>query len=72
MHVHLVDGTYELFRQHYGQATRHSSGPVNAATIGVLNSTLQLIADGATHNQIFIVAIKPVDIILWRGHYKEI
>lgn len=49
MKVHLIDGTYELFRQHYGQATRHSSAPPNAATIGVLNSTLQLIADGATH-----------------------
>jgi 5'-3' exonuclease len=47
--VHLVDGTYELYRQHYGQATKHATPPPFAATIGVLASTLQLIADGATH-----------------------
>ena len=49
MIVHLVDGTYELYRQHYGQATKHTTPPPFAATIGVLSSTLQLIADGATH-----------------------
>lgn len=47
--MHLVDGTYELYRQHYGQAVRSSSPSPNAATIGVLNSTFQLLADGATH-----------------------
>jgi 5'-3' exonuclease len=47
--VHLVDGTYELFRQHYGQVSRHGdAGPADAA-IGVVASTLQLVADGATH-----------------------
>lgn len=47
--VHLVDGTYELFRQHFGQAARHAdSGPL-AAAAGVVASTLQLVADGATH-----------------------
>ena len=49
MQVHLVDGTYELYRQHFGQAVRHSKPPPLSATIGVLNSTLQLLADGATH-----------------------
>lgn len=49
MIVHLVDGTYELYRQHYGQAVRSSTPSPNAATIGVLNSTFQLLADGATH-----------------------
>ncbi|MEO7398423.1 MAG: 5'-3' exonuclease H3TH domain-containing protein [Ilumatobacteraceae bacterium] len=47
--VHLVDGTYELFRQHFGQAGRHDREIPNAATIGVLTSTLQLISAGATH-----------------------
>lgn len=47
--IHLVDGTYELFRQHYGQAVRSSSPAPFAATIGVLNSTLQLLSEGATH-----------------------
>jgi 5'-3' exonuclease len=47
--VHLVDGTYELFRQHYGSASRHGSPGPTAAAAGVVASTLQLIADGATH-----------------------
>ena len=49
MKVHLVDGTYELFRQHFGQAARHEDPGPYAATIGVLSSTLQLIHEGATH-----------------------
>ena len=49
MDVHLIDGTYELFRQHYGQSARGTRNVPNAATIGVLGSTLQLIAEGATH-----------------------
>jgi 5'-3' exonuclease len=51
MKVHLVDGTYELFRQHFGSKNRggsDSTGPYEA-TIGVLSSTLQLLEDGATH-----------------------
>jgi 5'-3' exonuclease len=46
--VHLVDGTYELYRQHFGQARGGRTRP-NAATIGVLSSTVQLLEDGATH-----------------------
>ena len=49
MIVHLVDGTYELYRQHFGQAVRHRTPPKFAATKGVVTSTLQLLADGATH-----------------------
>ncbi|NNE10932.1 MAG: flap endonuclease [Ilumatobacter sp.] len=53
MKVHLVDGTYELFRQHFGSARgRRESGREAGefdATVGVLTSTLQLIEDGATH-----------------------
>ena len=48
MRVHLVDGTYELFRQHFGSARGGDAGP-RAATIGVLSSTLALFDDGATH-----------------------
>jgi len=47
--VHLIDGTYELYRQFYGQLGRHSDEHENAGVIGVLNSTLQLIDGGATH-----------------------
>ena len=49
MKVHLVDGTYELFRQHFGRAAREPDAGPYAATAGVLTSTLQLLADGATH-----------------------
>ncbi|MEY4364945.1 MAG: hypothetical protein RLZZ305_289 [Actinomycetota bacterium] len=49
MIIHLVDGTYELYRQHFGQAVRHRTPPKFAATKGVVTSTLQLLADGATH-----------------------
>ena len=49
MRVHLIDGTYELFRQHFGQVSRHGdAGPYDAA-VGVVSSTLQLVAAGATH-----------------------
>jgi 5'-3' exonuclease len=49
MKVHLVDGTYELFRQNFGRAAREPDAGPYAATAGVLSSTLQLLADGATH-----------------------
>jgi 5'-3' exonuclease len=49
MIVHLVDGTYELYRQFYGQLGRHTDEHENAGVIGVLTSTLQLIENGATH-----------------------
>jgi 5'-3' exonuclease len=47
--VHLVDGTYELFRQHFGMAVRHGDPAPNAAALGVVASTLQLVQQGATH-----------------------
>jgi 5'-3' exonuclease len=47
--VHLVDGTYELFRQHFGSARRHEKPGPYAATTGVLGSILQLLSEGATH-----------------------
>ena len=49
MRVHLVDGTYELFRQHFGTASRHRDSHPHAAAAGVVASTLALIEDGATH-----------------------
>jgi 5'-3' exonuclease len=49
MKVHLIDGTYELFRQHFGQVSRHGAAGPFDATVGVVGSTLQLVANGATH-----------------------
>lgn len=50
MIVHLIDGTYELFRQFYG-AKRYARGDERpmAAVRGVLHSVLQMLEDGATH-----------------------
>jgi 5'-3' exonuclease len=50
MIVHLVDGTYELFRHFYG-LRRFSKGedPPFGAVIGVLNTVLEMIEKGATH-----------------------
>src|SRR6185437_3632405 len=50
MVVHLVDGTYELFRHFYG---RRRGGAVDrkrfGAVIGVLHTVLELFEGGATH-----------------------
>ncbi len=50
MIVHLIDGTYELFRHFYG-ARRFADGQdsPNAAILGVLNTVLQMFETGATH-----------------------
>jgi 5'-3' exonuclease len=44
--VHLVDGTYELFRYHFAPNNRDEH---HGATIGVVATMLQLVEDGATH-----------------------
>src|SRR5438094_5048808 len=48
--VHLIDGTYELFRHFYG-LRRFNKGEDKpfGAVIGVLNTVLQMIETGATH-----------------------
>lgn len=46
MQVHLVDGTYELFRYHYSPANKDER---RGATRGVVASQLALLEAGATH-----------------------
>lgn len=46
MFVYLVDGTYELFRFHYAPSNRDSRV---GAQRGVLNTVLDIVAEGATH-----------------------
>jgi 5'-3' exonuclease len=50
MIVHLVDGTYELFRHFYG-LRRFNEGVDKpyGAVVGVLNTVLEMIEGGATH-----------------------
>ena len=48
--VHLVDGTYELFRHFFGQPPRPGvDGAEVGAVRGVVWSVLTMLADGATH-----------------------
>lgn len=50
MQVHLVDGTYELFRHHFALPSHvNGDGLEVAATRGVLGSMLMLLEEGATH-----------------------
>jgi 5'-3' exonuclease len=50
MIVHLVDGTYELFRHFYGLRRFHKGeDPPFGAVVGVLQTALQMIETGATH-----------------------
>jgi 5'-3' exonuclease len=50
MIVHVVDGTYELFRHFYGLRRFHKGqDPPFGAVIGVLQTVLQMIEHGATH-----------------------
>ena len=68
MIVHLIDGTYELFRYHYSPANKD---PLRGATRGVVGSCLMLLEQGATH-----VAVATDHVIesfrndLWAG-YKD-
>jgi 5'-3' exonuclease len=47
--VHLVDGTYELFRHYYGMPEDARTSSDLGGVRGVVDSILYLLADGATH-----------------------
>jgi 5'-3' exonuclease len=50
MDVHLVDGTYELFRHFFGQPPRAADdGEEIGAARGVVLTVVGMLADGATH-----------------------
>lgn len=70
MHVHLIDGTYELFRHYYGAPPARSIDGLEVGAIrGVLSSVLTMLGDGATH-----LAVATDHVIesfrneLWRGY----
>ena len=70
MDVHLIDGTYELFRHYYAlPSARDQDGREIAAVRGALASVLGMIKGGATH-----VAVATDHVIesfrnkLWRGY----
>ena len=46
MKIHLIDGTYELFRAHFGAPPKKSpNGMEVGATLGLLRSMLLLLSD---------------------------
>src|SRR6185436_19312452 len=49
MIVHLIDGTYELFRHFHGLRRFHKTDPPFGAVSGVLGTIAKMIEDGATH-----------------------
>ena len=49
MIVHLIDGTYELFRHFYGIRRFRKTDPPFGAVTGVLHMIAKMIEDGATH-----------------------
>lgn len=49
MIVHLIDGTYELFRHFYGIRRGSATPPPMSAVSGVLHTVAQMIEGGATH-----------------------
>jgi 5'-3' exonuclease len=50
MIIHLVDGTYELFRHFHGiRRFRKDGDPPLGAALGVVRTVLQMIETGATH-----------------------
>jgi len=70
LQIHLIDGTYELFRHYYAlPPARDAQGREVAAVRGVLASVLGMIRDGATH-----VAVATDHVIesfrnqLWAGY----
>ena len=46
--IHLLDGTYELFRHYYGRRRFEKDKPFGAVT-GVLHTVLEMIEKGGTH-----------------------
>jgi 5'-3' exonuclease len=49
MRIHLVDGTYELFRHYYSPAATRPDPTESAAVRGVLGTLVGMLADGARH-----------------------
>src|SRR5258707_4255255 len=69
MIVHVIDGTYELFRHFFGIRRFRKDDPPFGAVAGVLGTVVQMIEGGATH-----VAVATDQVIesfrndLWPGY----
>jgi 5'-3' exonuclease len=61
MIVHLVDGTYELFRHFYGIRRFKKTDPPFGAVSGVLATVAQLIDEGGTHVGALLAQFVPLE-----------
>ena len=70
MQVHLIDGTYELFRHYFAvPAARDAEGRQVAAVRGVVGSILSMINRGATHLGVATDhVVESFRNRLWRGY----
>ncbi len=70
MIVHLIDGTYELFRHFYGIRRFKKTDPPYGAVAGVLRTVVKMLDEGATHIGVATDhVIESFRNILW-PHYK--
>jgi 5'-3' exonuclease len=69
MIVHLIDGTYELFRHFYGIRRFQKTDPPLGAVKGVVGTVVQMLEQGATHIAVatdFVIESFRND--LWAGY----
>lgn len=73
MHLHLLDGTYELFRSYFGAPSRSApDGTPAGAVHGILASTLSLFEGGVTHlGAAFDTVIRSFRNDLYAGYKTE-
>jgi len=69
MIVHLIDGTYELFRHFYGIRRFKKTDPPFGAVAGVLQTVAKMLEDGATHIGVATDhVIESFRNVLWPGY----
>ena len=73
MRLHLLDGTYELFRSHFGAPSRSApNGMEIGAVHGIMASTLSLLDGGVTHLGVaFDTVIRSFRNELYDGYKSE-
>jgi 5'-3' exonuclease len=76
MRVHLVDGTFELFRAHFSRRPRHlaPAGWEAKATVGLATSLLALVHDERTVTHVAVAFDNPIRSFrndLWPGYKSD-
>ncbi len=68
--VHLVEGTFELFHQHFGRPSHLTAAGADVSAVrGVLGSLLDLVEGGSTH--LGVASHRVIESFrnrLWPGH----